>query len=152
MGTVNIIKNIKQIHQDDVVIVKVGNFYNTYGRDAYIISYLFGYKIRKAEDNISVCGFPINSFNRILAKLEERKINYLIVDRKNEYEINEKLDNKNLNTYKRYFEKAKEYVNFRLRIDKINEFMLQNIEKKDFKNIIIKMEEIVNEGRKISSS
>lgn len=151
MGTINIIKNIKQIHQSDVILVKIGNFYNVYGRDSYIISYLFGYKLKRIDD-VSICGFPTNSFNRIIAKLEEKKINYLVVDRKNEYEVNEKLDNKNLNNYEKYFEKAKKYVNYKSRIDSINEFMLENIEKENFKNIIIKMEDIINEGRKISSN
>ena len=100
------IKTIKQVHQYDIVLMKIGKFYHVYGRDSYIISYLFGYKINEIE-NMSMCGFPINSLNKIIAKLEEKKINYLIVDRKNNYEVDEIFDNKNLNNYKKYFEKAK---------------------------------------------
>ena len=34
MGTINIVKNIKEIHPECVVIVKIGTFYNVYGKDA----------------------------------------------------------------------------------------------------------------------
>ena len=38
MAIITIIKMIKKIHPDSVVLVKVGKFYNVYGRDSYIIS------------------------------------------------------------------------------------------------------------------
>ena len=61
-------------------------------------------------------------------------------------------DNKNLNTYSKYFEKAKKYINCKTRIENINTFLLDNMEKQDFKEIINKMEEIINERRKVSSN
>ena len=99
-----------------------------------------------------MCGFPLSSIHKVMAKLEERKINYLIVDRRNNYEVDEISDNKNLNNYIKYFEKAKRYINYKDRIDNINDFMLKNIDKNDFKNIITKMEDVINERRKISSN
>ena len=151
MGIINIVKTIKQIHPNDIILVKVGKFYYAYGKDSYIMSYIFGYKLKKI-DNISSCGFPNNSLNRIIAKLEENRVNYIIVDRRNNYEIDEAFDNKNLNNYIKIFEKAKKYVNYKNRIDNINNFMLENIEKENFKNIIQKLEEVINERRKISSN
>lgn len=148
MGIINIVRTIKQVHQYDIVFVKIGKFYNIYGRDSYIISYLFRYKLKQIE-NISMCGFPVNSLNKIVAELEDRKINYLIIDKRNNYEVDEIFDNKNLNNYIKYFEKAKKYVNYKARIDNINNFMLENIDKDDFKNIISKMEEVINERRKV---
>lgn len=76
MGIINIVKTIKQVHSNDIVIVKIGKFYHVYGKDSYIISYLFGYKLKEIE-NVSMCGFPISSLNKIIAKLEDRRINYL---------------------------------------------------------------------------
>ena len=38
MGIINIIKVVKQVHKEDVVLVKIGKFYQVYGKDAYIIS------------------------------------------------------------------------------------------------------------------
>ena len=52
MGIINIVENVKKIHPEYVVFVNIGKFYYTYGRDSYIISYLFNYKLNKF-DNIS---------------------------------------------------------------------------------------------------
>ena len=109
MGIINMVKTIKEVHKLDIAFIKIGKFYHVYGKDAYIISYLFSYKLKELE-GMPLCGFPLSSLNKIIAKLEEIKINYLIVDRKNNYEVEENSDNKNLNNYTKYFEKAKKYV------------------------------------------
>ena len=46
MSLENMIRSIKEIHYDYVVLIKIGAFYHAYGKDAYIIGYLFGYKRR----------------------------------------------------------------------------------------------------------
>ena len=47
-----ILETIRKVHKDTVIIVKTGNFYNVFGQDAYILSYLFGYKLNKIHNNI----------------------------------------------------------------------------------------------------
>ena len=84
MGILNIVKTVKEIHKEDIVFVKIGKFYQVYGKDAYIISYLFDYKLKKVEE-VYMCGFPESSKNRVIAKIEEKKINYIILDRRNNY-------------------------------------------------------------------
>lgn len=150
MGIINMIQTMKLVHKLDIVLVKIGNFYQVYGKDAYIISYLFGYKLKKVE-NTKMCGFPLSSVNKIIATLEDKKINYLIIDRRNNYEVEERLDNKNLNNYTKSFEKAKKYISYKTRIDNVNNFLLENINKADFNDIIRKMEDVINERGKISS-
>ena len=150
MGIINMIQTIKLVHKLDIILVKIGKFYQVYGKDAYIISYLFGYKLKRVE-NVMVCGFPLSSVNKIISILEDKKINYLIVDRRKNYEVDERLDNKNLNNYTKYFEKAKKYISYKTRIDNINNFLLENIDKEDFKDIIRKMEDVINERGEISS-
>ena len=54
-------------------MVKVGKFYRVYGKDAYIIAYLFKYKISE-ENDIMVSGFPTSSIKKIEARLENKKI------------------------------------------------------------------------------
>ena len=49
------IRTIKEIHQCDVVFVKIGKFYHTYGKDSYIISYFFGYQLKKVENTVLNC-------------------------------------------------------------------------------------------------
>ena len=98
-------------------------------------------------DGIVSCGFPIESINKIMAKLENKKINYLIVDRRNNYDVDEFYDNKNLNTYNQTYEKAKQYINSKHRVDKIYQYLIHNLNNKKLINQMEKV--IINEGRKV---
>ena len=40
MSVVNMAKDIKKVHPEDVVMYKVGNFVQSFGKDAYILSYV----------------------------------------------------------------------------------------------------------------
>ena len=146
MSVITIIKTIKVIHRDSIILVKVGKFYNVYGRDSYIMSYLFGYKMKEV-DNIVTCGFPIEAINKVMSKLENKKINYLIVDRRNNYDVDEISDNKNLNMYDKTYERAKSYINSKNRVEKIYKYLMNNLNNK---NLISEVEKVlINEGRKV---
>lgn len=149
MGVTNIVATIKQIHTEYIIFVKIGKFYSVYGKDADIISYIFQYKIKSVENNIHSVGFPETALNKVIAKVEELKINYLFLDRRNNYEIDEKSDNKNLNRYNEYYTKAKEYVKYKVKLDDLYEYLSLTIKEKYSKDIIIKMEKAINERRKI---
>lgn len=138
-------QNIKNIHPDYMIMYKVGSFYNCYGKDAYIASYLFEYKIRLIENNITVIGFPKNAISKVIAKIEREKINYILIDTKNNYDIDLKEEFGNLNKYNDVVCKAKEVVNIRIRIEKIEKELL----KKENYNKIKKIEEIIYENRKV---
>ncbi len=81
MSVVNMAKDIKKVHPEDVVMYKVGNFVQSFGKDAYILSYVFDYKLRSTNDNISTCGYPKNAIQKVIAKLEQRKLNYIVIDK-----------------------------------------------------------------------
>ena len=49
MGIENIVRTVKKIHPQFVVIVDNGKFYYTYGKDSYIISYLFNYRFTNSK-------------------------------------------------------------------------------------------------------
>ena len=103
MGIINIVKNVKEVHKEHVVLVRVGNFYNCYGRDSYIISYLLGYKINILDNNIYNSSFPKSAYNKVLSILEKNKINYIVLDKRNNYDVEEEDNNKNLNNYKEFY-------------------------------------------------
>lgn len=126
MSIINIVKNIKQVHPEHIILIKIGKFYYSYSKDAYIISYIFRYKLKNIEENIKVCAFPVFILNKIMAKLEENKINYIIIDRRNNYEVDEKSDNGNLNKYNLYLEKSKKYIKFSTQIDDILKYTSNN--------------------------
>ncbi|MGN1301476.1 MAG: hypothetical protein ACI4U9_02995 [Clostridia bacterium] len=148
MGIINMVKNIKEIHPKDIILIKVGTFYYTYGKDAYIISYLFNYKLSKTS-NICSCGFPTSNLNKVMAELEQKQINYIILDKRNNYDLDNKSDNKNLNKYDKFLEKAKEKINYDLRVQKIVDYLQAN---RGNKKVILEMEELIIERRKIQSN
>ena len=53
-------------------------FYETYNEDCLVLNNLFGYKIKNIGDYYRT-GFPINSYSKVIEKLNKTKINYLII-------------------------------------------------------------------------
>ncbi len=94
-----------------LVIRKMGLFYNVFDDDAQIISYLLGYRVINGR-----CGFPNNTYNKVINTLEDKKINYIIIDTE---EI--KKDFKNLNNYELYLAKSKNKNTLMHIIKEINE-------------------------------
>lgn len=147
MSVGTIIKSVKQIHKEDVVLVQMGKFYYAYGKDAYILSDLFGYKLNNFETNIYSVGFPSNSYSKVISRLERLKINYLILDKRNNYEVLEFQNYKNLNNYNEYFEQAKKEILIKIRIQKINEYLLKNIKSAHIKEKIYGIEKILKNDK-----
>ena len=144
MSVVTMIKEIKEVHPEEIILVKMGNFFHVYGKDSYIISYLLGYKIRKIEGNIFTTGFPDKTEAKVKAMLEKNKINYLVVDRRNGYEVDELSNNKNLNKYNIKFKNAKDYIDAKIKIDKIYNYLINNISKNGISEKITEIERIIN--------
>lgn len=149
MGIINIVQNVKEVHKEDIALIKVGNFYYCYGRDSYIISYLLGYKINILKNNVYSCAFSQNAINKAMSKLENAKINYLILDRRNNYEIVQECNFKNLNRYTKFYEKARKEISSKMRVEKICQYLLDNINNKE---LISEIEKVIHERRKIQSN
>ena len=64
-----VIQAIKEVSPNSVCVFKIGVFGHCYDKDACVMSYIFGYKI-KSIDNNKECGFPLQSLNKVCAKLE----------------------------------------------------------------------------------
>lgn len=148
MGIINIVKNVKDIHKEYIVLVRVGNFYNCYGRDSYIISYLLGYKINILSNNVYSSAFPKSAYCKVVSILEQNNINYIVLDKRNNYDVEEKDDNKNLNNYNKFYEKAKKEIAQKMRIEKIYQYLLLCKDEK----IIYEVEKKINERRKIQGN
>ena len=138
----------KSLHEKYICLFKFGTFYCAYNRDAYIMSYVFKYKLQDKKD-AKECGFPIDSVNKIKARLEQEKINYVLIDTRCEYSVTEKSDIKNLNRYDEVYAKARNYVNYKLRVESINKILLDSINEKNFRKTLAKVEEIVYESGEV---
>ena len=62
-----------------IIMMRVGSFYEVYGEEAFIISNIFGYKIKKVGSSFRV-GFPICAYNKVIDKLNSLKISYVIIE------------------------------------------------------------------------
>lgn len=143
-----IIEEIKSVHPKDIALVKIGNFYHAYGKDAYIIAYLFKYKIKK-QNNLIITGFPAKVINKVQANLENKKINYIILDRRDNYSINDSVDFKNLNTYEKKYILSKNYINNIIRINNINQYLTENAEEENLNILLKEIEKVINARGKI---
>lgn len=145
MATSQIIKTIKEKYPQKLVLIRIGNFYHAHGKDAYIMSYLFGYRLKIVEREDQTCGFPIDSILKIKNKLEEKNIDYVLLDKKEDYKEIEKFDNGESNLYYKVYEKSRKYVNLKNRIDNIYDMLIEEIEMEYIKEKIDKIEGILYE-------
>ena len=109
-------------------------FYEVYDDDAVILNYLLGYKNIKGR-----VGFPINAFSKVINILEDKKINYKIVDEQEEIK-----DFKNLNQYLNILAKASDKVEVNNKINKILD-KLKTFDEGTLYEILEKVESIVYE-------
>lgn len=91
-------------------------------------------------------GFPTKSLNKVIATLEKNKINYLLLDRRNNYEVDNVFDNKKANQYSKIYENSKKYINTKRRIMKIYNELNDNIYNSETKNKIFEIEKILGIG------
>lgn len=114
-----------------------------------MLAYLFDYKITKTKENIQTCGFPQKAISKVMFKLEQAKINYMMIDTRNNYDVDFKMDNRNLNNYEEIFEKASKHLKFKKRIYKISTELEKNIEKDYIEEMLKEVEEVVYANRKV---
>lgn len=149
MGEINIVKTIKMIHLSTIVMVKIGNFYHVYGKDSYIFSYFLNYKITE-KNGIPHCGFPITSISKVENILEKNKINYICVDKRNNYDEEYRYINKQENKYDKFFDKAEKTTEISLKIQNINKILTDKKQDKNIMELLNQIEKVIyNERRKI---
>lgn len=149
MGMVEMSKRLKDVHPNFLILYKSGTFDKTFGKDAYIIGAMFDYNVHIVNQNIPTCGFPMSAEKRVRAKLEENKINYKIVDPRNEYSVDVSEDYKNLNEYENELKKDFTLIKYKKVINRITEELTMRMNKPDFKDINRKIEDILDETGKI---
>lgn len=101
MKTVDKYVKFKSQYKDYIVIVKSGNFYYSFGEDAFILKYLFNYQIR--DDKV---GFPLNAKAKVKSVLNRNNVNLIeIID---DYAY--VLETKNINEYHEKLKEAKSNI------------------------------------------
>lgn len=151
--TISVFKEFNIVEPDIVFIFESGVFYNVYGENAYILSYLLGYKMKERE-GVKYSGFPEKALNKVISTLEKEKISYAIYDPSMQYEKVADLNFKNNNKYNKILELSRPLILQQDRINnifdnlqaKITIYRSKNIEKLD--DILNKLEKIlgINNG------
>lgn len=138
-------KLIRDINPNSLLLFKIGSFYHAYGKDAYLLSYLFGYQLKNTESTLSTCGFPISAIGKIETTLAENKINHMQIVRNDNYTVEEDVSYKSDNKYEEFTDKAYKYIAKKNKIDGISNYLLDHIHDEKFSKKIMRIEEILYE-------
>lgn len=145
----NVIKTMKEVQVETVIFIQIGAFYHVYGKDAYILSYLFGYQIKTLENSYNTCGVPKSGLSKVLKVLEDNSISYMVTLKSQNYEVETEMKYKEKNKYTEIYEKAYKYVSIKRRIDNIYNYLIENINSPTIKTKVQKLEEALFESWKI---
>lgn len=132
---IDLFRILKLDYKNYIILFKSGSFYISFDEDSLILNKLFNYKILNLKNNIKV-GFPLNCLDIVISKLQELKINYIIVEDKiikDKYESDD-------NYFLKYTSSVFEVVSINNRIDKI----VNKIKNMNNNDIIYILDEIEN--------
>ena len=72
------LSNLQKINAGKIVLVKIGAFYIAKGKDAVLLNKLLKLKNTCLEKEICKVGFPVNSLNKYIEKLNELEYGYIV--------------------------------------------------------------------------
>lgn len=127
----------KSTYKEYVILLKSGNFYITFNKDAIIMNNIFNYQIKQVKDYMKI-GFPIISINKIVNELTLRKVNYVIIN--NEIINKKKFSN---NSYKKYLLEKENYEILLVRIKKINTILKNSLNNQNIKQVLDNIENVL---------
>ena len=134
---------IKDNYPDTVCIIDCGMFYRCYDEDAYIISYLLGYKLKSITAN-DMAGFPNSSIKEVTNRLMGNKIDYKIfkmnqmsLDILDSFSVNED------NNYEFIYQKSYRYTKLKSKINRLSQELIKRIENKKMDEILEKIDKII---------
>lgn len=130
--------DLKLTYKNYLIILKTGVFYISINEDAFILNKLFNYKI-KEFNNYKRVGFPINSLNKILKRLDKLNINYIVYD---DNKIISKVSFTN-NCINKYKTDINTYNSYLRRIKNINNILVDRVNSNNLKDILSTIENIL---------
>ena len=68
-------EELKNQHQEEILLLKVGSFYVTFGLDAITMNYLFSYQINNEK-----LGFPVTALAKVTTNLRDKNISFYILE------------------------------------------------------------------------
>lgn len=86
-----------------IILANAGNFYIARGKDALILNEILGLKLTCLECEICKVGFPKNSLEKYMQKIEKKDYSYIVYNYDNVFnklEVIKRYDGKNKNELK----------------------------------------------------
>ena len=87
----------KMNYKKNICIFRIGIFYEVFDNDALIINKIFNYKIKNISNTFKLV-FPIKNIDKVINRMKDNHINYIIVDNDRIIDKYEDYDN----TYNNY--------------------------------------------------
>lgn len=128
-------------YKEFIIMIKFGNFYEIFDKDAVIASNILNYKLSKISDTVK-CGFPISSLDKVLKMLKDKQINYIVIENNN---VTNKKNFEN-NIYNSFDVDTNNIKYNLLRINKITKYLNDNAYS-DINSLLEGIEELINERR-----
>lgn len=128
-------------YKEFIIMIKFGNFYEIFDKDAVIASNILNYKLSKISDTVK-CGFPISSLDKVLKMLKDKQINYVVIENNN---VTNKKNFEN-NIYNSFDVDTNNIKYNLLRINKITKYLNDNAYS-DINSLLEGIEELINERR-----
>lgn len=142
MNIENEVKILKNSNPDTLIMIRIGAFYHVYGKDSSIISYLFGYQIKKIS-KLNTCGFPISVLDKILARLEIEGIAFKVLN--SNFDVENESKKGIQNTYEKIYNNSYKYLLKKNKIEEINIYLMENINTDYINKKIEEIEKIIND-------
>ena len=127
-------------YKEYLIIMKYCNFYELIGDDALIASRIFNYKLSRLSNSFKV-GFPLSSLTKVIDKLNNLQVNYLVVDKDNIINIKNFTNNNYLN----YTSNLDVYKKNNILVNEIINYLNNNLDKNELYDKLIKIKEVINE-------
>lgn len=143
MIKIKIVQKYKEIKKDFaqcVILIKSGIFYEAIDDNAYIISYIFDYKIQKTS-NFAMAGFPEKVIENVKERLIKEKISFVIIDGGKEF-ISSKKSFADTN-YEVLLDISRKSYDIQIEVEKINRALEALKGTKNIEDIIRKIKEIL---------
>lgn len=118
-----------------IITQSSGKFFEVYDYDAFILSYLFNYKVLQNGKTYK-CGFPDSSITKITNKLSDLKISYQIIYRGRNPFVK---DFKKINQYSKYKLIALQKLDIKERMDALVE-KVKSLNEEQAKKVMLELE------------
>lgn len=131
---------MKKKYSKSIILIKSGIFYETFNDDAYIMNYIFDYKI-KTLSGFVITGFPEKVLDIVKDRLKKEKISYVVLDNNHPF-----VSDKNPFTESNYeilFDVSYKSYNVKREIEKINQKLDVLKSTKSIDEIINKIKNII---------